>query len=82
VAFMVMNFEVDDYDTWKSMFDADPVGRSQSGATSHVVSRSVDVPNECSSASSFRRSIRLRRFVSVFSRPAPWNALGCGSRWA
>jgi len=46
VAFMVMNFEVDDYDTWKSMFDADPVGRRQSGATSHVVSRAVDDPNE------------------------------------
>jgi len=46
VAIMVMNFEVDDYDTWKAMFDEDPAGRRQSGATGHVVSRAVDNPNE------------------------------------
>ena len=46
MAIMVMNFEVDDYDTWKAMFDEDPAGRRQSGATGHVVSRAVDNPNE------------------------------------
>ena len=46
MAFMVMNFEVDDYDTWKRMFDEDPVGRRNAGAISHVVSRAVDNPNE------------------------------------
>jgi hypothetical protein len=46
VAIMVMNFEVDDYETWKAMFDADPAGRVASGAVSHVVSRAVDNPNE------------------------------------
>jgi hypothetical protein len=46
VAMMVMNFEVDDYATWRAMFDEDPVGRSAGGATGHVVSRAVDNPNE------------------------------------
>jgi hypothetical protein len=46
VAIMVMNFEVDDYDAWKAMFDDDPVGREKHGATGHVVSRAVDNPNE------------------------------------
>jgi hypothetical protein len=46
VAIMIMNFEVDDYDTWKAMFDEDPVGRKESGATGHMVSRAVDNPNE------------------------------------
>jgi hypothetical protein len=46
VAMMVMNFEVDDYDAWKAMFDEDPVGRRAFGATCHVVSRGVDNPNE------------------------------------
>jgi hypothetical protein len=46
VAIMVMNFEVDDFDAWKQMFDADPVGRAAGGAVSHVVSRAVDNPNE------------------------------------
>jgi hypothetical protein len=46
VAIMVMNFEVDDYDTWKAMFDEDPVGRREKGATGHVVSRGVENSNE------------------------------------
>ena len=46
MAFMVLNFEVDDYDAWKPMFDQDPAGRRESGATGYVVSRAVDDPNE------------------------------------
>jgi len=46
VAIMLMNFEVDDYDAWKPMFDQDPAGRAAGGATSHTVSRAVDNPNE------------------------------------
>jgi hypothetical protein len=46
VAIVVLNFEVDDYDTWKPMFDEDPAGRREGGATSHIVSRAVDNPNE------------------------------------
>jgi hypothetical protein len=41
---MVMHIEVDDYDSWKSLFDSDPGGRKQS-ATGHSISRSVDNPN-------------------------------------
>jgi len=46
MAFVVLNFEVDEYDSWKPMFDEDPAGRRESGATSHVVSRAADNPNE------------------------------------
>ena len=46
MAFMVLNFEVDDCHAWKPMFDEDPAGRAQSGATSYTVSRAVDNPNE------------------------------------
>ena len=46
MAIMLMHFEVDDYDAWKPMFDADPAGRAEAGATSHKVSRAVDNPNE------------------------------------
>ena len=46
MAIVVLNFEVDDYDTWKPMFDEDPAGRRDSGATGHVVSRAVENPNE------------------------------------
>jgi hypothetical protein len=43
---MLIHFEVDDYDVWKPMFDTDPAGRRESGATAHTVSRAVDNPNE------------------------------------
>jgi hypothetical protein len=44
VAIMLLHLEVDDYDTWKPLFDSDPAGRKQS-ATGHMISRSVDNPN-------------------------------------
>lgn len=45
MAIVIMNFEIDDYDSWKTMFDQDPAGRSRHGATSHKISRAVDNPN-------------------------------------
>jgi hypothetical protein len=44
-AFTVLNFETDDFDAWKSMFDSDPAGRKQAGK-GHMVSRNADNPNE------------------------------------
>jgi hypothetical protein len=46
VTIMLMHLEVDDFDAWKPMFDQDPGGRRQGGATSHMISRGVDNPNE------------------------------------
>jgi hypothetical protein len=46
MAIMLLHFECDDFDAWKKGFDGDPVGRQQAGATGHLVSRSVDNPNE------------------------------------
>jgi hypothetical protein len=41
---LLMHLEVDDYDSWKPLFDSDPAGRKQS-ATGHSISRSVENPN-------------------------------------
>jgi hypothetical protein len=45
VAFMVHHLRIDDFDDWKSLFDADPVGRKQV-AKGHLMLRGVDDPNE------------------------------------
>ena len=45
MAFMVHHIKVEDFDTWKQLFDSDPVGRKQT-AKGHVMLRSVDDPNE------------------------------------
>ena len=45
MAFVMTNFEVDDFDAWKQMFNSDPAGRKQA-ATGHRIMRSVDDPDE------------------------------------
>ena len=45
MAFMVHHLRVDNFDDFKATFDSDPVGRKQV-AKGHVMSRSVDDPNE------------------------------------
>ena len=45
MAFMIHHLKLDDFETWKSLFDADPVGRKQA-AKSHVMLRGVADPNE------------------------------------
>ena len=45
MAFMVMSFEVDNYDEWKEVFDSDPVGR-KAVAKGHVILRAADNPNQ------------------------------------
>ena len=45
MAFMVGDFVVEDYATWKELFDSDPVGRKET-AKGHVLLRSLDDPNE------------------------------------
>jgi hypothetical protein len=47
MAYMLTRIQVDDYDTWKQMFDTDPFG-VRSSATSHRILRSVEDPNELS----------------------------------
>jgi hypothetical protein len=46
VAIVLLNFEVEDYDAWKPMFDGDPAGRKESGATNHAISRAAENPND------------------------------------
>lgn len=45
MAFMVMGFEVDNFDDWKQVFDSDPVGR-KAVAKGHVILRAADNPNQ------------------------------------
>lgn len=45
MAFMLMVFEVEDFDGWKQVFDSDPVGRKQV-AKGHRIFRAVDNPNQ------------------------------------
>jgi hypothetical protein len=46
MALMLAHFDVGDFDSWKrELFDADPAGRREV-AKGHVLTRSLDNPNE------------------------------------
>jgi hypothetical protein len=52
MAFVMVNLEVDDFDTWKQQFDADPVGRKQV-AKGHVIYQAAGDPNHVFVATEF-----------------------------
>jgi hypothetical protein len=43
MAFMLMNFALDNYEEWKAVFDSDPIGR-KAVAKGHRILRAVDDP--------------------------------------
>ena len=45
MAFLLMHFELNNYDEWKEVFDSDPVGR-KAVAKGHRISRAADDPNQ------------------------------------
>ncbi len=45
MAFMLMQFEVEDFDDWKQTFDSDPAGRKKV-AKGHRIFRGVDDPRQ------------------------------------
>jgi hypothetical protein len=45
MAFMLTRIQVDDYETWKPIFDADPPG-ARKAATGHRILRGSEEPNE------------------------------------
>jgi hypothetical protein len=45
MSFLLTRISVDDYETWKPMFDSDPVG-ARAQAKGHRILRGVDEPNE------------------------------------
>lgn len=45
MAFMMMQFEVEDFDAWKQLFDSDPAGR-KGVAKGHRIFRGADDPRQ------------------------------------
>jgi len=54
-------FGVDDYDSWKQMFDSDPAGRKQAGK-GHAIYQSVDDPNDVFVAVEFDSADEAKSF--------------------
>jgi len=64
MAFMLMQFEVEDFDGWKETFDSDPVGRKQI-AKGHQIFRGVDNPSQVFVAEAGEQGNQLLRQASV-----------------
>jgi hypothetical protein len=68
MTFMLMQFEVDDFDAWKQTFDSDPAGRKEV-AKGHQIFRGVDNPSQVFVATEYAsaedaESIRERLLAS------------------
>ena len=55
MAYMLTRIQVDDYETWKEIFDTDPFG-VRASAKGHRILRSVENPNEVSISVEFTSS--------------------------
>ena len=66
---MVHHLKLDDFDDFKSRFDADPVGRKQA-AKGHLMLRSVDDPNEVFTRVEFDSLEEAKAFEIVSSPQA------------
>ena len=62
VAIMLIHFEVDDYDAWKPLFDQDPAGRAESGATPTRSCAPSTIQTRRSSGSSFLQREQAKTF--------------------
>ena len=45
MAYMLLQFEAEDYETWKERFDSDPAGRKET-AKGYMIFRGVDDPKK------------------------------------
>jgi hypothetical protein len=45
MAYMLMHFEIEDFEAWKQVFDSDPAGR-KGVAKGHQIFRAVDDPKQ------------------------------------
>jgi len=61
MAFILGRFGVDDYETWKQMFDSDPAGRKEA-AQGHRIYRSTENPGDVFVAVEFPSSDEAKTF--------------------
>lgn len=45
MSMLVIQHPVADFDSWKKVFDSDPIGRARNGVIRHAVYRASDDPN-------------------------------------
>ena len=60
--------QIRDFDSWKTAFDSDPVGRQRSGVRRHRVLRPVDDPNYVMIDLHFDSSSEAEAFLAALRR--------------
>ena len=62
MTFVLTQFEVEDFDAWKQVFDSDPAGRKQV-AKGHRIFRGVDNPNQVFVSTEFGSTDEAKSFL-------------------
>lgn len=81
MARLLIEYQVDDFDDWKQVFDADPMDRRSHGVTGHSILRSADDPQRFLLAMDFGSAEEARDFRDLPALQQVWQISGAGQSW-
>lgn len=76
MAILLIENRVPDFETWKQIFDSDPVGRKPHGVTRHWIYRQADDPNAVVVSLEFPSTDQAREFLNEPALQKAWKEAG------
>ena len=81
MARLLIEYRVADFDAWKGVFDADPLGRRSHGVTGHVIHHDADDPRHFLLGMDITTVDDARRFRDLSALQPVWEISGAGQVW-
>jgi hypothetical protein len=76
---LLIEYRVEDFEGWKTVFDRDPMGRERHGVTAHRLYQDADDPNHLMVTMNFPSTEQARAFLDLL-RPV-WEMSGAAQAW-
>jgi quinol monooxygenase YgiN len=78
---LLIEYRVADFLGWKRVFDQDPLGRAQHGATGHAIHQDPDDRNHFLLSMTFSSADEARQFRDLPAFQQVWEMSGAGQAW-
>jgi len=79
VTILMIEYDVEDFNPWKAVFDSDPLDRTSYGVVKHWIYRDPDDPNHHMLGMEFATAQQAKEFRAAL---APmWEVSGAGQAW-
>jgi hypothetical protein len=79
MAILLIEYRVEDFSSWKAVFDQDPIGRSAHGAARHRIYRDSNDPHNLMLSLEFPSEDGAKAFREAL-QPV-WDVSGAGQAW-